>query len=72
MPHFCECGADEYICQNCGKIECSKENAGRWMYVTRLKREGNVCTPCIKASIGEAMQNGNPQLAEKLKQCLTM
>lgn len=47
MPHFCKCGADEYICQQCGRIQCSREDDGVWALVPRTGREGNLCTRCF-------------------------
>ena len=48
MPHFCKCGADEYICQECGSINCSKENMPRWATIQRLNgKEGNMCPTCF-------------------------
>jgi hypothetical protein len=49
MAHFCKCGADEYICQECGRINCSKEQPSRWILVKRMDREGNVCPDCVQA-----------------------
>lgn len=52
MPHFCNrCGADEYICQSCGKIFCSKEFPGTWMTPVPGKSfNGNICPNCNKNS----------------------
>lgn len=47
MANFCKCGADEYICQECGKINCSKEKPSRWIVVKRMDKIGNVCPSCI-------------------------
>jgi hypothetical protein len=48
MPHFCKCGADEYICQECGTIRCSEDYSPEWLPVARMGgREGNVCPPCF-------------------------
>lgn len=48
MPHFCPCGADEYICQVCGNIRCSKDQPSEWLPVARMNgRSGNVCVYCV-------------------------
>lgn len=47
MSHFCKCGADEYICQQCGKINCLKEMPSRWTEIPRTGREGNMCPECV-------------------------
>lgn len=48
MSHFCKCGADEYICQQCGKINCSKETPSQWVEIPRMNdREGNMCPQCV-------------------------
>jgi hypothetical protein len=41
MPWFCGCGADEYLCQVCGQVRCSKEQPGSW-----VDGVGNVCDSC--------------------------
>ncbi len=51
MPHFSSCcpRADEYICQKCAKIFCSKCQPSQWRPdITRHKSAGNVCPSCIK------------------------
>ena len=48
MPHFCNCSADEYICQECGKVKCSVDEPSRWITVKRINRQGNVCADCIQ------------------------
>jgi hypothetical protein len=50
MPYFCTCGADEYVCQECGKVRCSKEQPLKRMTVKRMGREGNVCPDCVEAA----------------------
>lgn len=47
MPHFCKCGADEYICQECATIHCSKEEPSKWVHIPRTGREGNMCPTCF-------------------------
>ena len=49
MPHFCSiCGADEYICQKCGRVFCSGENPGQWRPdITENTHAGMVCGACI-------------------------
>ena len=48
MPHFCpRCHADEYVCQVCGKVRCSRECPSKWMKPVPGKQfEGNVCPDC--------------------------
>lgn len=53
MPHFCDCGADKYICQLCAKDLCSKDYKPFWTYVgtnsqTGELREGNMCPACFE------------------------
>ena len=57
MANFCKCGADEYICQECGGFKCSKEEPSKWMFVKRTAREGNLC---------EACQRGEAELIHKM------
>lgn len=55
MPHFCECGADKYICQSCGQIKCSKDHPPKWVetkyWLDNAGKErpikGNVCPACM-------------------------
>lgn len=46
MPHFCECGADEYICQKCARVFCSKDFMPSWETLTPYGRQGNKCPSC--------------------------
>jgi hypothetical protein len=52
MGYFCEkCGADEYVCQVCGRICCSKEEPSTWEKITIGKNRfinGNMCPDCKK------------------------
>lgn len=50
MPHFCpKCGADEVICQRCGRILCSKENKISWRPdISGHASAGNVCQSCVE------------------------
>jgi hypothetical protein len=51
MPHFSSCcrGADEYICQKCGKIFCSNCHPPEWRPdITGHKSAGNVCPSCLE------------------------
>lgn len=48
MPHFCKCGADEYICQVCGRIRCSQEQPGVWGKIPGKSFKGNICPTCQK------------------------
>ena len=51
MPHFSSCcpGVDEYICQKCAKIFCSKCQPSVWRPdITGHKSAGNVCPSCLK------------------------
>lgn len=49
MPHFCKCGADEYICQFCGRVRCSKSRPSEW-----IEGRGNICPDCIyEHKVGE-------------------
>ena len=50
MPHFSKCcGADDYICQVCGRIKCSKCNTPEWRPdITGHKSAGNVCLECLE------------------------
>lgn len=45
MPHFCSCGADEYVCQMCGGIFCSKDYNPVWRKLPRGS-SGNMCPSC--------------------------
>lgn len=48
MAHFCKCGADEYICQECGAIKCSKDEPSKWVTIPRMQgKEGNMCPECF-------------------------
>jgi len=48
MPHFCNCGADEYICQKCAKVLCSKDYPSVWRPdITGYESFGNVCPICL-------------------------
>jgi len=50
MPHFSSCckGADEYICQVCGRIMCSGCKPSSWRPdITGHKSAGNVCPKCL-------------------------
>lgn len=55
MPHFCsKCGADEYICQKCGKIFCSQEHPSQWRPdITGHESAGNVCPWCLEIHLME-------------------
>jgi hypothetical protein len=54
MAHFCDkCGADEYICQECGTIRCSADYGPEWLKTERTGREGNVCPPCFNGDYTE-------------------
>lgn len=46
--YFCKCGADEYICQECASIHCSKEEPSKWVFIPRTGREGNMCPKCVQ------------------------
>ena len=49
MPHFCECGADTYICQKCARILCSRDYPSTWRPdITGHKSAGNVCPTCLE------------------------
>ncbi len=51
MPYFSSCcsGADEYICQKCGKIKCGKCQPSTWRTdITGHLSAGNVCPTCLK------------------------
>ena len=48
MPHFCKCGANEYICQVCARIFCSREYPSVWMKIPDKSFSGNVCPKCIE------------------------
>lgn len=50
MPHFCECcGADEYLCQRCGRVRCSLHKPSQWRVdITDCDSAGNVCPECVK------------------------
>lgn len=51
MPHFCKCGGDEYICQVCGKVRCSREQPSKWLpELTGSEQAGNVCPECFENS----------------------
>jgi hypothetical protein len=43
--HFCICGADEYVCQMCGGIFCSKDYKPVWRKLPRGS-SGNMCPSC--------------------------
>jgi len=44
MAHFCNiCGADTYMCQQCGRIRCSEKNPANW-----FDGKGNICKTCQK------------------------
>lgn len=52
MVAFCECGADMYICQMCGKDLCSKDYPSEWRPdITENESAGNVCPSCVKAAL---------------------
>ncbi len=63
MPHFCKCGSDEYICQICGRIRCSREQPSIWGKIPLKDYEGNICPDCQKKS---GMQQGATVLAMDL------
>jgi hypothetical protein len=56
MPHFSSCcpGADEYVCQKCGRIKCSGCESPEWEYILTnelgIDIHGNVCPSCVKAA----------------------
>ncbi len=54
MPWFSQCcGADEYICQKCGKIFCSRCHPSQWRKdITRNLSAGNVCPSCVEKHDG--------------------
>lgn len=51
MANFCKCGADEYVCQVCGKVRCSGNCSegmpSEWMKIPGKGFSGNVCLECI-------------------------
>ena len=52
MPTFSKCcpGADEYLCQVCGRVKCSGCQPSTWRTdITGNKSAGNVCPDCLKA-----------------------
>lgn len=50
MPYFCECGADEYLCQVCGLVRCSAHKPAEWRPdITVTTTAANVCPDCVKA-----------------------
>jgi len=54
MPNFCECGADTYICQKCGRILCSKDYPSTWRPdITEHESAGNVCPSCLRGGVKE-------------------
>ena len=62
MPDFCEkCNSDTVVCQECGRIVCSKEHDVKWMIVKRSKREGNVCKECQSSYWYQNLQNHQPK-----------
>ena len=49
MAQFCDCGADQYLCQKCGRIRCSAEEPSEWRTdITKNLNAGNVCPSCVK------------------------
>ena len=67
MPHFCKCGADEYICQECGKINCSKEQPSKWVHIPRMNREGNMCQKCFdEYESFHGLYAGKSEIVEKV------
>ena len=48
MPTFCDCGADKYICQACGRDLCSADYPPEWRKdITKREHAGNVCPECV-------------------------
>ena len=48
MPWFSKCcGVDEYICQECVKVHCSKCNPSHWEKIIGKAFSGNVCPKCF-------------------------
>lgn len=59
MPHFSSCcpGADEYVCQVCGKICCSKCEPPEWRTdITKNTSAGNVCPVCLKLYVRKSKE----------------
>jgi C4-type Zn-finger protein len=59
MPHFCNCGADEFICQTCGTIKCSREDK---LFRVPLEfevgaRTRNICETCFSRLREIAIEN---------------
>jgi hypothetical protein len=47
MAHFCDkCGGDEYICQVCARVLCTREQPGKYMRVPGKVFNGMVCQDC--------------------------
>ena len=64
MPHFSSCceGADEYICQCCGQIKCSRCKPPVWRPdITKSEHAGNVCPTCI--SNKETKESARPPIS---------
>ena len=47
MPHFCECGADQVLCQGCGQVKCSQGCNGDIKYVDTPVVKGWHCVRCL-------------------------
>ncbi len=47
MPHFCGCGSDTYICQQCARVFCSDTTCPRGRASEWIKGTGNVCARCL-------------------------
>lgn len=49
MPHFSSCcGADEYICQSCGRIYCGKCSPSQWRpEIVGNNTAASVCPECV-------------------------
>lgn len=75
LPHFCSCGADEYICQFCGGIFCSAEQPSVWVeegsdLAVQMKKHGNMCPKCQQEHIsakGEISTEGTKAQKKTLK-----
>ncbi len=50
MPHFCECGADTYLCQICLREKCGRDEPSIWVKIPNKQFSGNVCPACAKAN----------------------
>jgi hypothetical protein len=48
MPHFCRCGSDTYICQDCAGVFCDNGQCIEYRHSEWIAGTGNVCQHCLR------------------------